>query len=102
MHIEIKLEHKLGFDDFPYTFIHISFHMFFYFFWKLQADNFQRHGRSLRRKMWLQNFKVKLIVLAVIVVVIIVIYLSICHGFVCTHTTSTTTNKTSIIKTRVT
>ncbi|CAM6035315.1 unnamed protein product [Sphagnum compactum] len=69
---------------------------------RFQADNFQRHGRSLRRKMWLQNFKVKLIVLAVIVVVIIVIYLSICHGFVCTHTTTTTTNKTSIIKTRVT
>jgi len=29
---EIKLEHKLGFDDFPYTFIHISFHIFLIFF----------------------------------------------------------------------
>jgi hypothetical protein len=27
MHIEIQLKHKLGFDDFPYTCIHISLHM---------------------------------------------------------------------------
>ncbi|CAM6129199.1 unnamed protein product [Calypogeia fissa] len=48
-----------------------------------QADNFQRQGRQLRRKMWLQNFKVKLIVLAIIIVVILIIWLSICHGFNC-------------------
>ncbi|CAM6125451.1 unnamed protein product [Calypogeia fissa] len=48
-----------------------------------QADNFQRQGRQLRRKMWLQNFKVKLIVLAIIIVVILIIWLSICHGFKC-------------------
>ncbi len=49
----------------------------------LQADNFQRQGKQLRRKMWFQNFKVKLIVLAIIIVVILIIYLSICHGFIC-------------------
>ena len=49
----------------------------------VQADNFQRQGRSLRRKMWFQNFKVKLIVLIIIIVVIFIIYLSICKGFVC-------------------
>jgi hypothetical protein len=27
VHIEIQLKHKLGFDDFPYTCIHTSFHM---------------------------------------------------------------------------
>jgi hypothetical protein len=27
LHIEIQLKHKLGFDDFHYTCIHISFHM---------------------------------------------------------------------------
>jgi vesicle-associated membrane protein 72 len=48
-----------------------------------QADNFQRQGRQLRRKMWLQNFKVKLIVLAIIIVLILIIWLSICHGFKC-------------------
>jgi hypothetical protein len=48
-----------------------------------QADNFQRQGKQLRRKMWFQNFKVKLIVLAIIIVVILIIYLSICHGFIC-------------------
>jgi len=50
---------------------------------RFQADNFQRQGRSLRRKMWFQNFKVKLIVLIIIIVVIFIIYLSICKGFVC-------------------
>lgn len=53
-----------------------------------QADNFQRQGRNLRRKMWFQNFKVKLIVLAIIIIVILIIYLSICHGFVCSHSSS--------------
>jgi vesicle-associated membrane protein 72 len=53
----------------------------------LQADNFQRQGKQLRRKMWFQNFKVKLIVLAIIIVIILIIYLSICHGFVC-HSSS--------------
>nr|BAS01267.1 vesicle-associated membrane protein 72A.2 [Marchantia polymorpha] len=50
---------------------------------RTQADNFQRQGRQLRRKMWLQNFKVKLIVLAIIIVVILIIWLSICKGFKC-------------------
>lgn len=49
----------------------------------LQADNFQRQGRQLRRKMWFQNMKVKLIVLAIIIVIAIIIWLSICRGFVC-------------------
>lgn len=48
-----------------------------------QADNFQRTGGKLRRKMWFQNMKVKLIVLAIIIVIIIIIWLSICRGFVC-------------------
>jgi vesicle-associated membrane protein 72 len=52
-----------------------------------QADNFQRQGKQLRRKMWFQNFKVKLIVLAIIIVIILIIYLSICHGFIC-HSSS--------------
>ncbi|KAL2613447.1 hypothetical protein R1flu_025139 [Riccia fluitans] len=50
---------------------------------RTQADNFQRQGRQLRRKMWLANFKVKLIVLAIIIVIILIIWLSICRGFKC-------------------
>ncbi|EFJ08162.1 hypothetical protein SELMODRAFT_235084 [Selaginella moellendorffii] len=50
---------------------------------RFQADNFQRQGRQLRRKMWLQNMKMKLIVLAIVLFVIVVIWLAICHGFSC-------------------
>lgn len=50
---------------------------------RFQADNFQRQGKQLRRKMWFQNMKVKLIVLAIIIVIIIIIWLSVCRGFTC-------------------
>jgi hypothetical protein len=59
-----------------------------------QADVFQRQGKRLRRKMWFQNMKVKLIVLAIIVVIAIVIWLSICHGFVC-HKSSSSSKSAS-------
>lgn len=50
---------------------------------QFQADNFQRQGRQLRRKMWLQNLKFKLIVLGIVLVVMLIIWLSICKGFSC-------------------
>ncbi|EFJ37930.1 hypothetical protein SELMODRAFT_164037 [Selaginella moellendorffii] len=50
---------------------------------RFQADNFRRQGRDLRRKMWLQNMKVKLIVLGIVIVLILIIWLSICKGFKC-------------------
>jgi vesicle-associated membrane protein 72 len=59
-----------------------------------QADTFQRTGRKLRRKMWFQNMKVKLIVLAIIIVIAIIIWLSICKGFVC-HSSSSSTKAQS-------
>ena len=57
--------------------------VFLTMYFALQADNFQRQGKQLRRKMWFQNMKVKLIVLAIIIVIIIIIWLSICRGFTC-------------------
>jgi vesicle-associated membrane protein 72 len=39
-----------------------------------QADVFHRQGRHLRRKMWLQNMKVKLAVLAIIIVMLFIIW----------------------------
>jgi len=39
-----------------------------------QADVFHRQGRHLRRKMWLQNMKVKLAVLAIIIVMVFIIW----------------------------
>ncbi|KAI5066486.1 hypothetical protein GOP47_0019110 [Adiantum capillus-veneris] len=50
---------------------------------RFQADNFQKQGKQLRRNMWLQNMKVKLVVLGIIVLLILIIWLSICHGFKC-------------------
>ncbi|KAJ6816084.1 uncharacterized protein M6B38_417070 [Iris pallida] len=49
-----------------------------------QAQDFRQTGTKMRRKMWLQNMKIKLIVLAIIIALILVIVLSVCHGFKCT------------------
>ncbi|KAH7281538.1 hypothetical protein KP509_36G052600 [Ceratopteris richardii] len=51
---------------------------------RFQADNFQKQGKQLRRKMCLQNMKVKLVVLGIVILLILIIWLSICHGFKCT------------------
>lgn len=48
-----------------------------------QADGFRQGGTQLRRKLWWQNMKMKLIVLAIIIALILIIVLSVCHGFHC-------------------
>ncbi|KAJ6393096.1 hypothetical protein OIU77_022553 [Salix suchowensis] len=48
-----------------------------------QAQDFRQQGTKMRRKMWLQNMKIKLIVLGIIIALILIIILSICHGFKC-------------------
>lgn len=48
-----------------------------------QAADFRQQGTLVRRKMWYQNMKMKLIVLGIIVALILVIILSVCHGFKC-------------------
>uniref|UniRef100_A0A0C9QM62 TSA: Wollemia nobilis Ref_Wollemi_Transcript_25115_1464 transcribed RNA sequence n=1 Tax=Wollemia nobilis TaxID=56998 RepID=A0A0C9QM62_9CONI len=50
---------------------------------RFQAQDFQKQGTQLRRKMWFQNMKVKLIVLGILVALILIIVLSVCHGFNC-------------------
>jgi hypothetical protein len=49
----------------------------------LQAQDFRQQGTNVRRKMWLQNMKIKLIVLGIIIALILIIILSVCHGFKC-------------------
>lgn len=51
----------------------------------LQSDahHFQRQGIKIRRRLWCQHLRLKLLVLLFIVVITFVIYLSICKGFVC-------------------
>lgn len=50
---------------------------------QFQADSFQRQGRQLRRKMWLQNLQMKLMIGGAIFVSIVVVWLFICGGFKC-------------------
>lgn len=49
----------------------------------IQADSFQRQGRQLRRKMWLQNLRLKLMVGGIVLVLIIILWLIACKGFKC-------------------
>ncbi|XP_027160295.1 vesicle-associated membrane protein 727 [Coffea eugenioides] len=50
---------------------------------QFQADTFQRQGRQLRRKMWLQNLQMKLMVGGAVLVLIIIFWLIACGGFKC-------------------
>lgn len=50
---------------------------------QFQADSFQRQGRQLRRKMWLQGLQMKLMVGGAIIVVILILWLIACGGFKC-------------------
>ncbi|EXB51910.1 Putative vesicle-associated membrane protein 726 [Morus notabilis] len=48
-----------------------------------QAQDFRTAGTKIRRKMWLKNMKIKLIVLGILIALILIIVLSVCHGFNC-------------------
>ncbi|KAK4480425.1 hypothetical protein RD792_013498 [Penstemon davidsonii] len=41
---------------------------------QFQADSFQRQGRELRRKMWLQNLRMKLMVAGAVLILIFIIW----------------------------
>ncbi|KAJ9541613.1 hypothetical protein OSB04_028119 [Centaurea solstitialis] len=48
-----------------------------------QAQDFKKQGTKMKRKMWIQNMKVKLIVIGIIIALILIIVLSICPNFKC-------------------
>ncbi|PON70302.1 Synaptobrevin [Trema orientale] len=50
---------------------------------QFQADSFQRQGRQLRRKMWLQNLQMKLMIAGAVLVLIVILWLIACGGFKC-------------------
>lgn len=50
---------------------------------QFQADSFQRQGRQLRRKMWLQNLQFKLMIAGAIIAIILIVWLMACRGFRC-------------------
>ncbi|KAI8011533.1 Vesicle-associated membrane protein 724 [Camellia lanceoleosa] len=48
------------------------------------AEGFKKVSDQIKRKMWYQNMKTKLIVVVILLVLALIIWLSICHGFKCT------------------
>ncbi|XP_076892460.1 putative vesicle-associated membrane protein 726 [Bidens hawaiensis] len=48
-----------------------------------QAQDFKKQGTKMKRKMWIENMKVKLIVFSIVVVLAVIVILSICPGFKC-------------------
>lgn len=50
---------------------------------QFQADSFQRQGRQLRRKMWLQNLRFKVMVAGGLIFFILLVWLMACRGFKC-------------------
>lgn len=45
-----------------------------------QAEQFQKKGNQLRRAMWWQNCRMKLIALVVVLLLAVVLFLAICFG----------------------
>lgn len=52
---------------------------------RAQAQDFRKHGTQVRRKMWYQNMKIKLVVLGILLLVVLIIWISVCQGFDCTN-----------------
>ncbi|KAI4364433.1 hypothetical protein MLD38_020526 [Melastoma candidum] len=48
-----------------------------------QAQAYRKQGTQIRRKMWYQNMKIKLVVLGILLLLVLVIWVSVCHGFNC-------------------
>ncbi|KAK6913779.1 v-SNARE, coiled-coil homology domain [Dillenia turbinata] len=52
---------------------------------RAHAQEFKKQGTQVRRKMWYQNMKIKLVVFGILFLLILIIWVSICHGFDCTN-----------------
>ncbi|KAE9617558.1 hypothetical protein Lalb_Chr03g0036621 [Lupinus albus] len=48
-----------------------------------QAQDFRTQGTKVKRKMWIQNMKMKLIVFGIVLALILIMFMSICRGFSC-------------------
>ncbi|KAL4296784.1 hypothetical protein GQ457_12G005550 [Hibiscus cannabinus] len=49
-----------------------------------QAQAYRNQGTKIRRKMWYQNMKIKLVVFGILLLLVLIIWLSVCRGFDCT------------------
>ncbi|KAI4369565.1 hypothetical protein MLD38_017991 [Melastoma candidum] len=50
-----------------------------------QVEAYRKHGVQIRRKMWNQNMKMKVVVGGILVMLVLVIWVSVCHGLDCTN-----------------
>ncbi|GFP97586.1 putative vesicle-associated membrane protein 726 [Phtheirospermum japonicum] len=48
-----------------------------------QAQDFRTQGTKMKRKMWVQNMKIKLIVFGIVLCLALIVFLSICPHFQC-------------------
>nr|XP_004514025.1 putative vesicle-associated membrane protein 726 isoform X2 [Cicer arietinum] len=48
-----------------------------------QAQDFRTQGTKMKRKMWIENMKIKLIAFGIILAIILMIFMSLCRGFSC-------------------
>ncbi|KAI3826645.1 hypothetical protein L1987_00695 [Smallanthus sonchifolius] len=48
-----------------------------------QANDFKKQGTKMKRKMWIQNMKIKLIVASIVIVLILMVIISICNNLRC-------------------
>ncbi|KAI4338267.1 hypothetical protein L6164_016609 [Bauhinia variegata] len=48
-----------------------------------QAQDFKKQGTKVKRKMWVDNMKIKLIVFGIFVALFLILFMSICRGFSC-------------------
>ncbi|GJN25067.1 hypothetical protein PR202_gb12851 [Eleusine coracana subsp. coracana] len=50
----------------------------------IQAQEFKKQGVKIRRKTWLQNMKIKLVILGILLLLVLIVWVSVCQGFDCT------------------
>lgn len=48
-----------------------------------QAQDFKTQGTKVKRRMWIQNMKMKLIVFGIVIALFLIIFMSVCRGFSC-------------------
>lgn len=60
------------------------------------AEHFRVTGNRIKRKMWYDNLKAKMLVIALLVVLALVIWVSVCRGFTCSSGSSTPAASTTL------
>lgn len=49
----------------------------------VQAQDFKKQGTKIKRKMWVENMKIKLVVFGIVALLALLVALSVCPRFKC-------------------